>query len=258
VAYFDTHCHLNHELFAQDIDDVLVRAKQSNVKYILVPGWNVESSRKAVELAEKYPQIIAAVGIHPTDWQMGDQNSVKEIEELALHSRVAAIGEIGLDFHHDPEHKEEQSELLIKMLAIAKKAKKPVLIHSRESVEILIGLLSKAGNQYCGVIHAFEGNLSQAKALIDLGFLLGAGGALTYKNSMIKKEVFSQVPDETILLETDAPYLPPVPHRGERNEPAYMTLTADYLCSLREKSSQLLLNQIYQNGYKMFLQDIAH
>lgn len=258
MAYFDTHCHLNHESFEPDFAEVLERAKQSNIEYMLVPGWDVDSSRKAVTLAEEHSQLFAAVGVHPTDWQKCDQNSLAEIEKLALHPRVAAIGEIGLDFHHDPDHREEQSELLIKMLSLAKRTKKPVLIHSRESMDALIGLLTMFDHHYDGVIHAFEGNLAQARILIGLGFKLGVGGAVTYKNSLLKKEVFSQIPAEAILLETDAPYLPPVPHRGQRNEPENMTLTAEYLSLLREKNDPQLLEQIYQNSYKMFLQDIIH
>jgi TatD DNase family protein len=258
VAYFDTHCHLNHESFIPDFAEVLARAEQSGIEMILVPGWDIESSQRAVNLAENYPQIVAAVGIHPTEWEKSNSDGLKQIENLALHPRVVAIGEVGLDFHHDPEHREEQSELFLKMVSIARHVNKPLSIHSRESIDDLLGLLIKTQASYQGVIHAYEGNLTQAKRFIDLGFMLGVGGPLTYKNAPLKKEVFSQVPLSSILLETDSPYLPPVPYRGQRNEPSYLPLVGEYLSSLRNQNKQQLLDEIYQNSYKMFLQDIVH
>ncbi len=258
MAYFDTHCHLNHELLTQDFAEVLSRAKESEVGIILVPGWDVESSRIAVELAEKYPQIYAAVGFHPTEWQKESPDSLKQIEELALHPSVVAIGEVGLDYHHAPDHKEEQSELFFKMVSLSNQVKKPMLIHSRESIADLFVLLNKEHAKYRGVIHAYEGDLAQAKAFIDLGFVLGVGGPLTYKNSPLKEEVFRQIAEDSIFLETDAPYLPPVPYRGQRNEPSYLPLVGEFLCSLRGENKQQLLDKIYQNSYKMFLQDIVH
>lgn len=259
MTYFDTHCHLNHESFSEDFDAVLTRAEDSGVSNIVVPGWDIASSKKAIELSEKNLGIFAAVGFHPTEWQNIKQSDVEEIEKLAHHSRVVAIGEIGLDFFHDAGHKNEQSELLLKMFAVADQVKKPVILHSRESIETLIVLLNDWKTRTCpGVMHSFEGNLQQAKDLTKLGFLLGVGGPLTYKNSATKRAVFSEISEGAIVLETDAPYLPPVPHRGERNEPGLLPLVAEELVLLRKADKAQLLGQIYQNSYKMFLQDINH
>jgi len=225
----------------------------------VVPGWDIDSSKKAILLAEKYPQIVAAVGIHPTEWQKGNLEAVEEIGAISLNHRVAAIGEIGLDFFHDPDHPEEQVKLFLKMLSIASQVNKPVLIHSRNAIEAVIKQLIITRNTKCtGVLHSFEGNLTQGKILTELGYHLGVGGPLTYKNSKEKIGVFSEISDRSILLETDAPYLPPVPHRGDRNEPGYLPLVADKLAALRNQDKSQLLNQIYQNSYKMFLQDIIH
>lgn len=259
MAYFDTHCHLNHESFSGDLEQVISDAGLVGVNYFVVPGWDTESSKKAVELSTKYPNIFAAVGIHPTDWQKADDQAIEEISKLALDPHVVAIGEIGLDFHHDPEHKEEQSELLFKMLNISEDVHKPVLIHSRESIDTLKVLLSK--RKICnrpGILHAFEGNLSQAQEFIEMGFLLGVGGPLTYKNSKDKQEVFTKIPAESIVLETDAPYLPPTPFRGKRNVPAYLPLVGTKLAELRIPETKNILGCVFQNSYKMFLEEIIH
>lgn len=254
VDYFDTHCHLNHEAFTDDFDAVLQRAGEVGVKHILVPGWDVESSQKAVQLAERYPQILAAVGFHPEDWQKASIEAVKKIETLALHPRVVAIGEIGLDYHYDSDHKMEQTELLLKMLALADAVDKPVLIHSRESLDDLLGLIHAwKPRKNIGILHAFEGNLDQAREVIEMGFHLGVGGPLTYKNSSTKKAVFAEIHESAIVLETDAPYLPPTPFRGQRNEPAYLPLVGEQLALLRGKDPKELLGSIYQNSNKMFL-----
>ena len=256
MNYFDTHCHLNHELFRDDLEEVLKRAFDSGLRQILVPGWDIESSKKAVLLAEKYPQLFAAVGIHPTEWQKCDAQAIEEIGVLAHHSRVVAIGEIGLDFHHDSEHRKEQGDLLLKMFAIADAVKKPVLIHSRESINEMMEYLIKWNRRAnSSILHSFEGSLDQAEKLVEMGFVLGVGGPLTYKNSTLKKQVFSEISDQAIVLETDSPYLPPVPHRGERNEPQYLPLVGDELVALRGQDKTGLLNQIYQNSYKMFLEE---
>ena len=259
MDYFDTHCHLNHESFDDDIDAILDRAKASEIKNIVVPGWNIASSKKAIALSENHPGIFAAVGFHPTEWQNVKAGDIAEIEQLALHSCVVAIGEIGLDFFHDGEHKNEQRELLLNMFEIADKVKKPIILHSRESIEELVFLLQNWKTRNClGVMHSFEGNIQQAKDLIELGFMLGVGGPVTYKNSALKKAVFSEISEQAILLETDAPYLPPVPHRGERNEPGLLPLVSEELAILRNTDKKQLCEQIYKNSYKMFLQDINH
>jgi TatD DNase family protein len=256
LRYFDTHCHLNHDSFVEDLSEVLQRADHSLVTNILVPGWNAESSQKAVRLAEEFPNLVAAVGIHPTE--CGENGSLEkdtaEIEKLALHPKVVAIGEIGLDYYHDATYKREQSELLIQMLQIAEKVKKPVILHSRESMEDMLGLLlSRKERENPGILHAYEGNREQAMVLSKKGYSFGMGGQLTYKNSLLKHEVFQSIPVEQIVLETDAPYLTPVPYRGKRNEPAFLPSIGKCLSVLRNQPEEELLEQIYKNSYKIFL-----
>lgn len=256
MRYFDTHCHFNHESFAEDLTEVLQRASDGRVQAIVVPGWDVDSSRKAVQMAEEFPNLLAAVGIHPTECNERTiaAEEIVEIEQLALHPKVVAIGEIGLDYFHDATHQQEQSELLCQMLEIAEKLAKPVLLHSRASMEDMMGLLlSRKMRENPGILHAYEGNLEQAIRLSKAGYSFGVGGQLTYKNSLLKHEAFRVIPSERIVLETDAPYLSPVPQRGKRNEPAFLPFVGRYLAELRDQSEEELLERIYQNSTKIFL-----
>ena len=237
---------------------------------MLVPGWDLASSQKAVELSEKYPQLYAAVGIHPGEIQSNTQISVTGILELASHPKVVAIGEIGLDYYHDSDHHSdnhlEQVALLQQMLAIASQTNKKVILHSRNSMPDMIelltvwaGSLKSIGHTLAGcpgVFHAYEGTLADADILIKSGFKFGVGGPLTYKNAALKKEVFASLPVDHILLETDSPYLSSQGHRGDRNEPAYLPNVGDLLSEIRGQPKDKLLLRIFENSYKMFIEDI--
>jgi TatD DNase family protein len=263
--FFDTHCHLNHHAFEDDLENVLTRAADSGVAYILVPGWDLDSSRKAIDLAEKHSQIVATVGIHPEELLKNLVQPIDEIHKLSLHPRVVAIGEIGLDYYHDPLQIEEQKQLLKQMLEIATDTKKKVILHSRESMPEIKGLmiawsneLRAAGNPLAacpGIFHSFEGTLKDAQELLPYGYKFGVGGPLTYKNSLQKKEVFTALSVDSICLETDAPYLSPSKHRGERNEPAFLPLVLSHLADLRVQPEEVLGKQIFDIGYKMFIED---
>ncbi len=261
MIYFDTHCHLNHPDFSEDVEAVLENARLAGVGKIIVPGWDASSSQKAVQMAEAYPQLYAAVGIHPTEWNHFSEADLAVIGALATHPRVVAIGEIGLDYYHSPLDKSAQKYLLRSMLKIADSAQKPVILHSRESMDDILVLMNDWIHDFPqrkfepGVFHAFEGDLKQANDSINLGFMLGVGGPVTYKNAQLKKEVFSSIPVEKILLETDAPYLAPVPQRGKRNEPGFLKYVSPVLAELRTTSESELIEQILKNSNKMFLQD---
>lgn len=260
MEFIDTHCHLNHPVFSDDLETVLENANLAGISKIIVPGWDADSSQKAVLLAEKYPQLYAAVGIHPTEWQNVSSEAVNKVLELSSHPRVVAIGEIGLDYYHAPLDKAAQRDLLLAMLEIANDSQKPVILHSRESMNDILVFMQEwrknhSGTVPPGVFHAFEGDLVQAQKSIELGFLLGVGGPLTYKNASLKKEVFSHIPLDKVLLETDAPYLSPVPQRGKRNEPAFLKYVSPVLAELCTTSEVALAEQIIKNSTKMFLQD---
>ena len=260
MEYLDTHCHLNHPSFSGDLETVLENANLAGISKIIVPGWDADSSQQAVLLAEKYPQLYAAVGIHPTEWQYVSSEEVNKVRDLSTHPRVVAIGEIGLDYYHAPLDKIAQRDLLLSMLDIADVSHKPVILHSRESMDDILVLMQQWLKNHPkwispGVFHAFEGDLKQAQESIDLGFLLGVGGPITYKNAALKREVFSHIPLEKMLLETDAPYLAPVPQRGKRNEPAFLKYVVPELADLCTTSEEAISEQLMKNSTKMFLQD---
>lgn len=234
------------DIFADDLARVLESALGQGITKLIIPGVDVESSRKAIELAHRYPFIFAAVGIHPEAISDLEADSLEQIEVLAMDSRVVAIGEIGLDYHYTQENHIEQSRLFEAMLAIAKSTGKPVIVHSRDAMADTLDILDKWQSEmengkesspyfnHPGVLHAFEGNLEQADRAVQMNFCLGAGGSITYKNAHLKHEVFSHISIDRLLLETDSPYLPPHPFRGTRNEPARLPLIADYLAQLKK------------------------
>ena len=254
----DTHCHIDVEKFSADREAVLGRAWQSDVGRILVPGLSLSNSEAVLRLVEDESKLFAAVGVHPTEAAKLSHAGILELGELALHPKVKAIGEIGLDYYWDAcPHKEQQTALRAQ-LDLASNLSLPVVIHFREKgdtpegscvndlLEILgdwIDALISTGNSLAdhpGVLHSFSGTIQAAEKAIDLGFLLGVTGPVTYNKS--RQALISEIPMEKLLLETDAPYMAPAPHRGKRNEPANVRLIADKIallhsCSLEECAS---------------------
>jgi TatD DNase family protein len=225
--YVDSHCHLNHEQFAGDLEQAVSRAAAENVAIMVVVGFDIASSERAVELAEWYPEVYAAVAVHPHDSRSFGDAAESRIRELAQNPRVAAIGEIGLDFHYDYSPKEAQYEAFERQLRIAEETDLPVIIHCREAYTETLSVLEGGLNREAGgVMHCWAGSAGDASRALALGLYLGFGGTITFKNADVVREVLSATPEDRILLETDAPYLAPVPHRGKRNEPSYIPLIA--------------------------------
>jgi TatD DNase family protein len=229
----DTHTHLDFPQFDRDRDEVIKNAFESGVERIVNIGTDLESSRKSVELAQRFEKIYATVGFHPHDASKLDENSLKELEKLALSPKVVAIGEIGLDFYRNLSPKKIQIEAFRKQVALAKKLKLPVVVHIREAYEEeVFEILKEAITLKIGVLlHCFSGDIAQAKQAIKMGFLLSFNGVLTYPNSK-SLEVAKSVPLDFILTETDCPYLTPVPHRGERNQPSHVKFVLEKLAEL--------------------------
>jgi len=226
----DSHCHL--EMFKEELSDVIRRAYDAGVNTIISIGSDVESMSEAIKIAEQYSMVYASVGIHPHEAKELDDEVLKKIFELSRHPKVIAIGEIGLDYHYEYSPKEVQRKAFAKQLELAKDVGLPVVIHSREAFEDTIKIL-KEQNVHKGVMHCFSGNISQAKRAIELGFFISISGVVTFKNAKKIKEVSQFVPDDYLMIETDAPYLAPEPMRGRRNEPAFLIYTARALAELR-------------------------
>ncbi len=264
----DTHCHLYLEQFAGDIDDVIRRATEAGVEKMLVPGMDLETSRQAVQLAETYPSIFAAVGYHPTDMQKFSAEDFDEICRLAERPKVVAIGEIGLDYYwvKETEKRMEQRQNLLPHLELADKVNKPVILHLREDNDAesgnatndLLDILEPwhktltALKSHPGVFHSFNGNLESAQRAMDMNFFIGVTGSVTYKKNESQRELVGKLPLDRILIETDSPFQTPVPHRGKRNEPANVTLIADKIAEIHRTTREAIAHATTSNANRLF------
>lgn len=252
----DTHAHLDFPHFDADREAVLERAEAAGVTAILNVGADLESSRRAVALAEKHDRIYAAVGVHPHDAQKLDGAALAELRALARHPKVVAIGEIGLDFYRDLSPRDVQRRAFQAQLAWAARLGKPVIIHDREAHDEVLAILAdwvaEDPEHRCGVFHCFSGDLAMARQVVALGFYLGVDGPVTYHNARKLPEIVTWLPLDRLLVETDCPYLTPHPHRGRRNEPAYVRLVAERIAELREMPVEKLAEATTTNARRLF------
>ncbi len=247
----ETHIHLNHSQY-KDIEEVVTRAKQAGVTHMLDIGCEPHTIEKSIEISKQYKNIKSSIGLHPVDVTMRTDELMEQIKTLASNEQeVIAIGEIGLDYHWYPEQKEQQWELLEEQLQIASDLKLPVVIHSRDAYEDCYNILRKYPN-VTGVIHSFSDNYEMAKKFTDLGYYIGIGGPVTFKNGHNQKDVVANIDLDKLVIETDGPYLTPTPFRGKRNEPAYLTHILDEIISLRDEDAELVEKTIYNNSFKLF------
>lgn len=224
----DTHCHLYSEYYS-DIDDIVNLAKKSNVNILINNGCDSKSNKEVIELINKYKNMYGAIGIHPEEVENYTIEDIKFIEGSINNKKIVAIGEIGLDYHYSKENKEKQIKLFELQLDIANKYKVPVIIHSRDATEDTINILRKYNIK--GVIHSFSGSLETAKIYIKMGFLLGINGVVTFKNCNLK-DILVNIGLNNIILETDSPYLTPVPYRGKQNNPSHILDIAKYISEI--------------------------
>jgi len=252
MKLFDTHCHLNDDAYRDDLEEVIGRAREEGIAFILVPGYDLPSSVRAVELARRYPGVYAAVGVHPHDAVTYDAAVEKELQRLLAEEKVVAVGEIGLDYHYNHSPRERQQEVFQRQLALAKAADLPVIIHNREAHNDLLDLLQAAGKNHRGVLHAYSGSKEMLPNFLALGFYISAGGPVTFKNARKLPEVVTAVPADRLVLETDAPYLTPHPYQGRRNEPAYLVHTAGRVAELRGISREELAVSTTENAFRLF------
>ncbi|WP_182187812.1 TatD family hydrolase [Pectinatus frisingensis] len=230
----DTHAHLDDNQYDQDRTEVINRAADEGVNLIINMGADMDSSHKAVQLAAQYDAIYAAVGVHPeeADGMTCDDDYV--LSELAVdNAKVLAIGEIGLDYHFRTDNKDVQKKVFIKQLDLARQLHLPVSIHARDAHADLMQVLKTEGRGVRGVIHCYSGSWEMAEELFNMGWYIGADGPLTFKNAAKLPEIIRKMPMEKLLLETDCPYLAPVPQRGKRNEPAFVKYTAQKVAEIR-------------------------
>ena len=246
----DTHCHLDFEQFDGDREDVIERALSAGVVRIVNPGVDLETSRRAIKIAERYPQIWAAVGVHPHEADKLPPDYLETLEHLAHHPKVVAVGEIGLDFYRDLSPRDVQERVFREQIRLAKKLGLPMIIHIRQAHSAARRVLEDEG-YFFGVLHAFSGDQKFLEWALERGFYVGFGGPITFKNYK-KHHIVAGTPLEKILLETDSPYLSPHPFRGKRNEPANIPLIAEKIAEIKRISPAQVARQTTQNASQLF------
>ena len=248
----DTHAHLVMDAFAGDMEAVLDRAADAGVSWVLVPSTDVDSARQVVRLCESESSVYGAVGVHPHDADKAGDTDMEAIASMLLHPRVCAVGEIGMDFHYSFSSKEAQERVFSMQLALARVNDMPVIIHSREAVnEILAIIDAVVPDSIEGVFHCFTGSHAELEAVLEHGFYVSVGGMVTFKNGKIA-ELAGQIPLDRLLIETDAPYLTPVPLRGKRNEPAYLVHVIEKLAQIYDASFEQIARQTAVNAGRLF------
>lgn len=232
--FFDSHMHLDDEKFDDDRVGTLARALESGVTRMINIGADMPSSARSVELAEAHTPIYAAVGVHPHEAEHFTAGDADRLAEWTILSKVVAIGEIGLDYFYDYSPRAVQKAAFIRQLDVARQTGMPVVIHNREAHGDTMEILKREGKGLTGVVHCFSGSLEMAKELVRMGWYIGIDGPITFKNAAKLPEIVREIPLERILIETDSPYLTPVPLRGKRNEPAYVKYIAAHIATLRD------------------------
>jgi TatD DNase family protein len=255
----DTHAHLDMAHFDQDRTDVIARARASGVTTIITVGIDLTSSRQALKLAEHYDEVMATVGIHPHNVIGVREQDVTQLAHLAEHPKVVAIGEAGLDFYRNRALRETQIQVLKWQLELATTLGLPVIIHCRQAESEMLSLLHQwvssckdAGETPPGVIHCFSGELETAQQYLDMSFLISLGAYIGYPTSVKLHSVIAGLPPDRIMLETDCPFLPPQSHRGKRNEPAYLAITAGLLAKIRKVPVDVIIRQTTENACRLF------
>ena len=231
----DSHCHINDPVFLKRSEQYVKEANESDVSIMLVVGYDVKSSLDAIKIAENYENVYAAVGIIPAEVKNMQKGDLEKIEKMLSNPKVIAVGEIGLDYYWDKEEKlkNEQTKVFIHQIKLANKYHLPVSIHCRDAYQDLLDILKAHKIDKKGIFHCYSSSVEMAKEFNKLGYLLGLGGTVTFKNAITPKEVAKHVPDDKYVLETDAPYLTPTPHRGEINHSKYLNFIRDEIANLK-------------------------
>jgi TatD DNase family protein len=254
MRLFDTHAHLHFPDYAEDLDAVLERARAAGVRGMVTIGTDRETNRAVTALVKRVPDVWATVGIHPHDAGEAAEADFEEMERLAGEEpKVVGFGEMGLDFFRDLSPREAQDKVFRRQIDIARRARKPIVVHCRDAhAETLAVLGEERAGETGGVMHCFSGDVEIARRCLELGLYISLAGPVTYKNARALPEVARFVPGDRLVIETDCPYLPPTPHRGKRNEPAYVALTAACIAELRGTDPEALCDALTANAAKLF------
>lgn len=249
---FDSHAHIDDEKFDDDRDQVVARALENGITGIINVGACMASSARSITLTQKYENIYAAVGIHPHDAKDALEEDYKQLAQWTKLHKVVAIGEIGLDYYYDLSPREVQRAVFIRQLDVARQTGVPFIIHDRDAHGEILDILKKEAKGVPGVLHCFSGSLEMAREVLKMGLYISIAGPITFKNAAKLPEIAATVPLERLLVETDSPYLTPHPHRGKRNEPAYVKLVAQQVADLRGIELPELVKATRENIRSLF------
>jgi len=247
----DTHAHLDFSDFDQDIEQVINKAKENDVKYIINIGTDFSSSRKSLELTQNYENIFTTTGVHPHQAKIVDDQGLEILKDLSKADKVVGVGETGLDFHYDHSPRDKQIEVFQQLINLAKNINLPLIIHSREAEDETLDIL-KANSVNQGVFHCFTGDLKLANKILDLGLYISLGGILTFKNVKTLQKAVKEIPLEKVLIETDSPYLTPEPHRGHRNQPTYVKYVAQKIADIKSVPFKKVAEITTSNALELF------
>ena len=252
AGWIDSHCHLTCEELIGDFPEVRQRALDAGVAHMMIICCRLDQCEAALKIKEKETIFDVAVGFHPSDIRDFSQEDWKRLEELAENENISAIGEIGLDYYWDKDNHEQQKEAFLAQIELANRVDKPIIVHSRDAIEDTLKILKEHPVRRKGIIHCFSSSCEMEREFVKLGYTIGLGGPVTFKNSRTPKEVAADVDAEHLQIETDCPYLTPHPYRGKRNEPMYLPVTAAMICELRQCDEQTLKQQLWDNYFRLF------
>ena len=250
---FDTHAHYDDDAFDEDRDELLSGMTAKNVEYIVNVGASIESSKRSIALAEKYPFIYAAVGVHPDEVGELNEEKFNRLREWTKHEKAKAVGEIGLDYYWDKEQHDLQKHWFMRQMELAHEVNLPIIVHSREAAKDTLDMIIAAKPlDLSGIIHCYSYSVEQAREYLNMGYYIGIGGVLTFKNAKKLKEVAEYAPLSRIVLETDCPYLAPVPYRGKRNDSSKLSYVVEELAAIKQMPVEEVIRITNENGKKLY------
>lgn len=250
--YFESHAHYDDERFDEDRDTLLASFPAEGIETVVNASSDIKSSKASIALSEKYPFFYAAVGVHPHEVENITEADIDELRELSKHPKVVAIGEIGLDYYYDLSPRDLQRHWFKRQLELADELKMPVIIHSRDAAQECLDII-KNSNVRNGVIHCYSGSAEMAEEYIKMGFYIGVGGSLTFKNNKKGVETVERIPIEKILIETDSPYLAPVPYRGKRNDSRLLKYVVERISQIKNIPENDICNITKNNAQNLFI-----
>ena len=250
---FDTHAHYDDDAFDEDRDVLLSGMREQNVEYIVNVGASMASSERSIKLAEKYPFVYAAVGVHPDEVGELDEEKFTKLREWTAHEKVKAVGEIGLDYYWDKEKHDLQKHWFMRQMELASEVKLPMIVHSREAAKDTLDMVIAAKPlNLSGIIHCYSYSVEQAREYLNMGYYIGIGGVVTFKNAKKLKEVAEYTPLSQIVLETDCPYLAPTPFRGKRNDSSKIAYVAEELAAIKQVPVEEVIRITNENGRRLY------